>query len=186
MERDLTDWMFALWALLLDRVKKQKLFCSQIYTVFPSWLLLSRNPGVCAGREPPVALRCWEVMTAVVSCCLGTAWLATQLPLVSSPGHSCPGTQGVKGHGHQSWVPAASWDGLLWTQCPSGGLHQQLLLQTRGWSCHLQHSPHFRDFEVQWVVDVPVSCETHLSGLSVPAGISAACRSCPHFSSNIN
>ena len=48
-------------------------------------------------------------MTAVVPCGLGTAWLATQLPLVSySPGHSCPGTQGVKGRGRQSWVPAAS------------------------------------------------------------------------------
>lgn len=69
---------------------------------------LTRNQGVCAGREPPVAPRCWEFMTAVVSCGLGTAGLATQLLLVSSPGHSCPGTQSVKGHRHQSWVPAAS------------------------------------------------------------------------------
>lgn len=78
-------------------------------TIFTSWFLLTRNQVVCAGREPPVAPSCWEVMTAVVSCSLATAWLATRLPLVScSPGHSCPGTQGVKGHGHQGWVPAAS------------------------------------------------------------------------------
>lgn len=48
-------------------------------------------------------------MIPVVPCGLGIAWLATQLPLVScSPGHSCPGTQGAKGRGCQSWVPAAS------------------------------------------------------------------------------
>lgn len=52
--------------------------------------------------------------------------------------------------------------------------------------CCPKHSPDFRDTEIQWFVDAPVSCKAHLSGLSVPLGISAAYHSCSYFSSNIN
>jgi len=96
---------------------------------------------------------------------------------------SCPAVWGQPGWlPHSPWCPAqlataawhptcegacCLWDGLLWTQYPSGGVCQQLLLQTWGWRCHLQHSPDFRGFEIQWFVDMSLSCKTYLSGVSV-------------------